>query len=81
MEGTKTIIIDKREVEVPESCEEVRLHLHRTISDPIDARIKLLKMSKGYQWEVAIEGPDASEVITKLNEIDAQLREKFSAAD
>ena len=37
-------------------------------------RIKLMKMSKGMQWELTYEGEDLDAVIAKLKEADEKLR-------
>ncbi len=39
--------------------------------------IKLMKMSKGYQWEIKGYGDLDKELVEKIKEIDKQLKENF----
>lgn len=37
-------------------------------------KIKLMKMGKGYQWEISCEGVNDEEVIERIRKVDQQLR-------
>jgi len=60
------------------ASKETVLHLHKTIKEEREVRIKLSKMSKGYQWEISTEGPDPDAVISHLRDTDAKLRQYFA---
>ena len=40
-----------------------------------------MKMSKGYQWEITYEGEDTAQVMDRISEMDAELRERFEVKD
>ena len=40
-------------------------------------KIKLMKMSKGYQWELSAEGEDTTKVIDRLDFADLLLRQQY----
>ena len=39
--------------------------------------IKLMKMSKGYNWEIKFYGDDVAEILKKINETDSKLKELY----
>lgn len=44
-------------------------------ADPI--KVKLMKMSKGYQWEISIKGNESADILPQVWDIDQQLRDKY----
>lgn len=49
-----------------------------TIFTKSQSSIKLMKMSKGYNWEIKIYGDDLDDVREKIKVQDGKLREDFS---
>jgi hypothetical protein len=41
-------------------------------------RVKLIKMSKGYNWEISLLGPP-EEMLERLEKINKELEEKYGA--
>ena len=77
MTGDKVITIDGQEVKIGGDVEAVKVTLNRTVKDSPEIRIELSKMSKGYQWSIKAEGPDAAAVVSLLKRIDQDLKEQF----
>ena len=50
-----------------------QVEYHKWLKDDT-IKIKLMKMSKSYQWELTYEGEDLDAVIAKLKEADEKLR-------
>ena len=48
--------------------------IHHIYDKSDTVKIKLMKMSKGMQWELTYEGEDLDAVIAKLKEADEKLR-------
>ena len=42
------------------------------------AKVKLMKMSKGYQWEVSMSGDDPMTCVKEIYATDLQLRELYT---
>jgi len=42
-----------------------------------EVRVKLIRNTKGYQWEISYEGPDLVQVLVTLRQADAELREQY----
>jgi len=53
-------------------------HLFGPQVEPL--RIKLMKMSKGYQWEVSCAGSDMAEILSKIRAADATLQKEYGGA-
>ena len=53
-------------------------HLFGPQGEPL--RIKLMKMSKGYQWEVSCAGSDMAEILSKIRAADAILQKEYGGA-
>lgn len=73
----RTLVIDGVDVGIVGELDGVNLTLHRSIKDPPQVKIKLLKMSKSYQWEITAEGPDADALISLLKDTDQKLRQEY----
>ena len=46
----------------------------RTIQQP---SVKLMKMSKGYNWEIKIYGDNIEEILKKIKDTDDKLKEIY----
>jgi len=46
---------------------------HKWLKDDT-IKVKLMKMSKSYQWELSCEGEDSDAVIARLQDADNKLR-------
>lgn len=54
------------------------IHEHRTAPRPSEIKVTLTRGQRGkYGWEITYNGTDAMEIIQKLREVDAELREFF----
>jgi len=74
----ETITIGDTQTEVSGEVDKVNVNLHKTIKEEQAVRIKLMKMSKGYQWEISAEGPDPQSVVSVLADADKLLRWAYS---
>jgi hypothetical protein len=45
---------------------------------PARMHIKVERNSKGYNWEIAFEGESTDEVLARIQEADARLRQAFA---
>ena len=43
--------------------------------------IKLIKNSKGYAWEIKMDGDDLKKVLKEIEEIDNLMKEKFKRGE
>jgi len=77
----KVITIDGQEVHIGGEVESVRVNLSRTVKDPPEVRVKLSKMSKGYQWEISADGPDPKAVLDLISDTDFTLQQKYASPD
>jgi len=72
--GVETIGIQIKEDTMTELPVNAEIEYHKWLKD--DAiKVKLMKMSKGYQWELTYEGEKVEDVIARLQEADTKLRE------
>ncbi len=53
------------------------LFLHRYLPNEDSVRIKLIKNTKGYSWEISVAEIDPEKALAKLEEIEAQVKIKF----
>lgn len=44
---------------------------------PDPYKVKLIRNTKGYQWEISVSGKQFKEVLSEVGEIDADLRAQF----
>uniref|UniRef100_A0A6M3LS84 PepSY domain-containing protein n=1 Tax=viral metagenome TaxID=1070528 RepID=A0A6M3LS84_9ZZZZ len=51
--------------------------IHKWAETEPNVKIKLSKMSKGYQWEITYEGQDGRGVINVIKSVDSALKECF----
>ena len=40
-------------------------------------KVKLMKMSKGYQWEITYENTDNDALLAEIKDLDGKLREEY----
>lgn len=76
------VIVDGQAIEV--APENVRVNLQKTVAGEPEASIKLMKMSKGYQWEIKVGSSgvlDDTATLERIAEIDAKLTEKYGKTD
>lgn len=52
-------------------------HIYNASVEPL--KIKLMRMSKGYQWEVSSAGSDMADILTKVRAADAALRSEYGS--
>ena len=44
-------------------------------------KVKLMKMSKGFQWEITYEGEDYIAVLDKIDKVNAELKARFAVEE
>jgi hypothetical protein len=60
------------------SFKEAIRHDHFTHPKPPELKVELARGQKGsYGWTISYNGKDADEIISKIREVDAKLREAF----
>lgn len=57
-------------------AKEQKVEYHKWLKDDT-VKVKLMKMSKGYQWELTYESEDLQEAIDRIQEADLKLRELY----
>jgi len=50
--------------------------MHQWVKDDT-VKVKLMKMSKGYQWELTYENTDNDILLAKLKDLDTKLRNEY----
>ena len=75
------VIVDGQAIDV--APENVRVNLQKTLPSVPESSIKLMKMSKGYQWEIKVAGGGEYDdfALERIAEIDAKLTEKYGKTD
>ena len=58
----------------------MEIQMHQWIKEDT-RKVKLMKMSRGYQWEITYENTDNAELIKQLKEIDNELRREYGQPD
>jgi hypothetical protein len=53
-------------------------HLYNASVEPL--KIKLMRMSKGYQWEISAAGSDMADILLKVRAADAALKAEWGSA-
>ena len=54
-------------------------HLYPPAEDRV--RIKLIKNTKGYGWEITAAGKDGDEALSLLREVERKVKEEFGGTD
>ena len=60
---------------------EVKEIIHHWEKADPTKKVKLIKQSKGYAWEITYENLDNVELMRQIQLLDSQLREKFKAEE
>ena len=50
--------------------------MHQWIKED-SVKVKLMKMSKGYQWEITYEHTDNDTLLFRIKDLDQKLREEY----
>jgi len=50
-------------------------HIHPPIEDQV--RLKLVKNSKGYGWEISVGGKTGDDALAQLREVEQKVRQEF----
>ncbi len=53
-------------------------HIHGATENP--CKLKLMKMSKGFQWEISMSGEDFVTIAKKIDEINEVMKAKYGGA-
>lgn len=60
-------------------CEDIKKlmveHVYGASENP--AKIKLSKMSKGFQWEISLTGADFTEIIKRIDDANEIMKAKY----
>jgi hypothetical protein len=56
-------------------------HIHSYGKTPEPFKVKLMKMSKGYQWEISVSGDSISNILGIIGDVDEQLRETYEPVE
>jgi hypothetical protein len=68
----------KRESEGIRMPEEMIMkHIYSSAPDPL--KVKVMKMSKGYQWEISYTGADQTKILEIIKSVDAALYAEYGA--
>ena len=66
------------------TSEPIKIHpsnglsiLHRYLSDEDPVRIKLIKNTKGYSWEISVADQDAEQALARLREVEARVKDQY----
>ena len=51
------------------------IHQHLANEDPV--RVKLIKNTKGYSWEISVAEPDPNTALTTLRDIEERIRTEY----
>jgi len=54
--------------------------MHQWVKDD-SIKVKLMKMSKGYQWEITYENTDDVKLLARLATVDAKLRADYGSVE
>lgn len=77
--ANRDVILGGQCVTVAGDVKDISVVLHHTVKGEPEVRIKLMKMSKSYQWEISAEGPDPGAVLLRLENVDKELRLKYGS--
>lgn len=55
----------------------MEIQMHQWVREDT-AKVKLMKMSKGYQWEITYEHTDNDTLLGRLKDLDTKLRQEYS---
>ena len=52
--------------------------IHKWANDPV-RKVKLMKMSKGFQWEISMSGASFGEILTEIRTVNEDLQKEYGA--
>jgi len=52
------------------------IQMHQWIKEDT-RKVKLMKMSKGYQWEITYENTNNDSLLAEIKDLDQKLREEY----
>jgi len=55
--------------------------VHHIYEKEDTVKVKLMKMSKGYQWELTYENTDNDILLAKLKDLDTKLRSEYQTEE
>lgn len=54
-------------------------HIYPPLEDQV--RLKLVKNSKGYGWEISVGGKTGADALAQLREVEQKVREEFGSQE
>ena len=54
----------------------MEIQMHQWVKDD-SIKVKLMKMSKGYQWEITYENTDNQKLLDRIGQINEALKDKY----
>jgi hypothetical protein len=64
----------------PEMCDCESKVMHVQGPSPEPFKVKIMKMSKGYQWEISVHGKDFDDMLKMAKTVDDQLKLVYANA-
>lgn len=52
-------------------------HIHEWVKSEPTKKVKLSKMSKGYQWEISYEATDSTALLNEIKDINESLKAEY----
>ena len=53
--------------------------IHKWANDPV-RKVKLMKMSKGFQWEISMSGASFAEILIELRTVNGELQAEYGSS-
>ena len=54
----------------------MEIQMHQWVKEDT-RKVKLMKMSKGYQWEITYENTDNDALLAQIKDLDTKLRNEY----
>ena len=58
----------------------MEIQMHQWVKDN-GVKVKLMKMSKGYQWEITYEHTDDTKLIDRIDKINSELKKRYGSEE
>ena len=55
--------------------------IHEWVKTDPTKKVKLMKMSKGYQWEITYEAVDSGELLSEIRAINEALNKEYNVGE
>jgi len=65
---------------MPASAGEMHI-IHQFLANEDPVRVKLIKNTKGYSWEIAVADPNPDMALARLRELEQKVRAEFGTTD